>query len=191
MRKKEKREVKKIVGLVLRYFLTIFFGFFIPLFYAIFGLATRFFLKLFLKDSLIVENLLIVKNLTIEIIPACIGGSAYYLLLALNLLTPMKIKKRILFIILSFLLFFSFNLFRLLFLIFLELKGIQTYFYHKALWYFGSTIFVFFTWFICIKIFKIKEIPVVTDFFVLKRIIQTKQLNLQPLFLPSLPSSLP
>jgi len=174
--KKEKKE-KKIFGILLRYFVLILFGFFIKIFYSVFTPSTIFFLKktisifsyVLVKDNIF---LIITKNkfLEIEIIPACIAGSAYYLLLALNLLTPMKTKKRFLFIFVSFLLFFSFNLLRLFLLISLELKGIETFFYHKLLWYLGSTMFVFFIWLINIKIFKIREIPFVNDFMYLKKL---------------------
>jgi len=169
MKKKEK-ETNKFIDIIARYSIIILFGFFISFFYTIFTPLTMFMLKLLLRDVVISGNVIHKNYFIIEIIPACIGGSAYYLLLALNLLTPMKIKKRIAFIFLSFFLFFLFNILRLFLLISLEINGIKTYFYHQFLWYIGSTVFVFLVWIVCIRIFKVKEIPFVSDFLYLKKL---------------------
>ncbi|MEM1577742.1 MAG: pacearchaeosortase [Candidatus Pacearchaeota archaeon] len=148
----------------LRYIILIIFGIFIDIFY-IFTFPTIFLLKFSLSKffSLTFINNYIIGPKIIEIIPACIGGSAYYLLLILNLSTPMKFKKRILSLFFLFFLFFIFNFSRLFLLIFLEFNGINTNFYHKFFWYFGSTVFVFLIWILNIKLFKIEEIPVVSD----------------------------
>lgn len=145
----------------------IIFGFFISIFYYIFTPFTIFLLvnilKFFFNPIFAYKNYIIFKNTIIEIIPACIGGSAYYLLLILNLSTSMKLKNRALSIIFSFSLFFIFNIFRLFFLIFLEFNSVNTAFFHRFFWYIGSTFFVFLIWLLNIKLFKIEEIPVISD----------------------------
>jgi exosortase/archaeosortase family protein len=163
-KKKEKAGKKLLLGLALRYSLAILLGFFIFAFYSIFTPVTMFLLKLFMKDASISGNLICKNGITIEIIGACVGGSAYYLLLVLNLLTPnIKARKRVLMFLFGAALFFIFNFIRLFLLLTLAFKGIDVYFYHKALWYIGSTAFVFLIWLLCIWIFKIKEIPFVSD----------------------------
>ena len=176
------KEKVDIADLVLRYCLAIFSGFFIFVFYAIFTPLTMFFLKLLTinPEITITNNMVFYKNFSIEIIAACIGGSAYYLLLVLNLLTPkMKFKKRILVFLFSACLFFVLNFVRLICLILLTFSGIDVYFYHKMFWYAGSTIFVFFIWVLCIKIFKIKEIPFISDMYFLLNLMKPKKLKIK------------
>src|SRR3989338_1401040 len=115
--------------------------------YPVFGLF-----KIFFKEVLLVGDTFQISNeFFIEIIPACIAGSAYYLLFILNLSIPkIKIKKRVKMI---------------LSLIFVYLPENQNLFNitHKLFWYLGTTIFVVLIWFIEVKAFKIKEIPVYSD----------------------------
>ena len=106
----------------------------------------------------------IVRNVIVELIPACVGVAGYYLLLILNLTTPMGVKKRIK--SLAFLLggFFIFNIMRIIIFTFIFLQGY--YFFdaaHEFTWYLGSTIFVVVLWFVNVWIFKIKKIPFVDD----------------------------
>jgi len=160
------KKTKYFVDLSIRYLLLIIFGLMLQVFYLVFTPLTLILLEktLSLFFEIYLAGNTIYSSKTIQIIPACIGGSAYYLLLILNLTTPkIKLKKRILSILFMFILFFIFNFLRLFFLISLELNGFNTYFYHKILWYFGSTIFVFLIWILNIKVFKVKEIPVVSD----------------------------
>ncbi|MCM8804932.1 MAG: pacearchaeosortase [Candidatus Omnitrophica bacterium] len=164
---KERLLKERLFFLCIRYFVAIVVGIFIQIFYIIFTPLTLFSLKKILSlffEIYVYENFIIHYSFTIAIIPACIGGSAYYLLFVLNFLTPnIKAKKRIFVLFFSFLLFFLFNLFRLIFLISLELSGIKTYFYHKLFWYLGSTLAVFLIWICTIKIFKISSIPFYSD----------------------------
>lgn len=98
------------------------------------------------------------------IIPACIAGSAYYLLLILNMATPMSLKKRLLCLVYVFTLFLILNIARITLFGTLLSKGYQYFdITHLAVWYFGSTILVAFIWFSAIFLFKIKEAPVFTD----------------------------
>lgn len=123
-------------------------------------------------DVKLVGAQLIVGNYIIEIIEACIAGSAYYLLLILNLSTPIKLKKRIYSILFSFSILLLLNILRIIILsiMFIQNSGIFN-FTHKFFWYGLSTVFVVGIWFLTIYIYKIKEIPIYSDFLVFKKII--------------------
>jgi len=102
---------------------------------------------------------------TIEIVGACVAGSAFYLLTILNLSTPnIKLKKRIYMLLISYLIFLIINILRIVLLSFLLYTG-SPYFdvTHKILWYSLSTIFVLVIWFSEVKYFNIKSIPAYSD----------------------------
>jgi len=132
-----------------------------------------FIFNLFLEVSLLGNILLIENNLPIEFIRACIAGSAYYLLLILNLATPgIDLKKRIKMIFFSFAALLFVNLFRIILLIFIFFSGFSFFeLTHEVFWYSMSVIFVIIIWFAEIKIFKIKKIPFYSDLkFLYKKI---------------------
>lgn len=129
-----------------------------------------FLLKIFVKVILVSNSgnpnyILILGDKTlIEIVPACIAGSAYLLLLILNLTVPMEKKKRIYSIILSVLILLALNILRITLLSLLYHYNMPFVdFTHKFFWYGLSTVFVVGLWFLVVKIFKIKEIPVYSD----------------------------
>lgn len=174
--KKEKKKVKNIKNshndiffIPVRYLILFFLMFSLPLIYKIFTPLTIYpvvwLLKLFYETSLSGNFIIINLKTVIEIIPACIAGSAYLLLLILNLTVSMKFLKRIYSILLSFLLLLILNILRI-FLLSILYHNNFTYFdiTHKFFWYFLSTVFVIGIWFFIVKIFSIKEIPVYTDF---------------------------
>ena len=106
-----------------------------------------------------------INNHAISIVPACIAGAAYYFLLIINLATPMDIKTRVKSIIFMFLLFLLLNIIRIIVFSALFIGGFELFdIAHKLTWYFGSTILVVAIWFLAVYIFKIKSIPVYTDF---------------------------
>jgi len=108
-------------------------------------------------------NIIIFREIMVEIIPACVAGSAYYLLFVLVLSTPnIKIGKRLLMILFSFSSFFILNILRLVFLIFI-VQSLYFEFIHLFFWYILSTLFVAGIWLYSLKIFKIKDIPVYSD----------------------------
>jgi exosortase/archaeosortase family protein len=117
------------------------------------------------------------NNYYASIIPACIAASAYYLLLILNLTTPMSLKKRFKVIIFTFSIFLTFNILR----IFLFAKIFVSSHYelfnlaHTAFWYFGSTILIVLIWFGSVTIFKIRDIPIYTDVKYLLNQIRSKK----------------
>ncbi|MEK6914191.1 MAG: pacearchaeosortase [Nanoarchaeota archaeon] len=118
------------------------------------------------------RNLIIINYKTyISIIDACIAGSAYLLLLILNLTTPMKENIRIKSFIFSWILLFILNILRIIILSILYHEDFRyVNFTHAFFWYGLSTIFVILIWFLTIKIFNIKSIPIYNDFFYLKNI---------------------
>jgi len=121
-------------------------------------------LKLFDNSVILSDNLILLDGFYAEIISACIAGSAYYLLLVLNLTTLMKIKKRLLSLSLSITIFYLINVFRIIFFIFLfENSAALFNLTHKIAWYAGSTIFLVLIWFLTVYIFKINQMPVYSD----------------------------
>ncbi len=111
------------------------------------------------------EIILVANTFQIKLINPCIAGSAYYLLLILNLSTPqIKFNKRLMLLLTSFLALFILNLFRIYFLGILFFENF--YFFdlaHKFFWYFLSVFFVIGIWFSQVKIFKIKQVPFYSD----------------------------
>lgn len=108
----------------------------------------------------------------IEIVPACIAGAAYILILILNLSVPMKIKNRITALLSSFIILLIFNILRI-FAFSLLYHNLVPYIdlTHRIFWYIISTIFIIGIWFLMVKLYKIKEIPFYSDIkFMLKEI---------------------
>jgi exosortase/archaeosortase family protein len=110
------------------------------------------------------NNILVLDSIAIDLIPACLALSAYLLFIILNLLTPLKLSKRIKSLSFSLLVLLFFNILRIIFLTYL-LTINSPYFtiIHKIIWYFLSTLFVILLWFLSCYLFKIKEIPLYTD----------------------------
>lgn len=121
-------------------------------------------LKFFYSSITLENNTFVLGDYIINIIPACIAGAAYYLLIILNLATPMQAKNRtksLVFILLSFLVL---NITRLLFFSALFFAGYRYFdIAHKIVWFLGSTLLVVIIWFVNITLFKIKAIPAYTD----------------------------
>ncbi len=107
-------------------------------------------------------------TLLFSLIPACIGGSAYYLLTILNLTTPMSFKQRLkslLFLIGSFLVL---NMIRILLFVMLFSEAVPfTSTLHMMTWYFVSIILVVGLWFYNVSLFKIISLPIISDFSIL------------------------
>ncbi len=161
---------KQTYYLIVRYIILLFLGLFFSIFYLIFTPLTiypsYFILSLFYPSiKLLSNNILSFGVIQAKLIPACIAGAAYYLLLILNLTTSMKTKirmKSLLFILLTFLIL---NILRIVIFSALFVNGYRYFdFTHLFFWYFGSTIFIVFIWFLNVRIFKIKSIPVYSDF---------------------------
>lgn len=176
--------MNKYQDIFLRYILIILVA--LPnlyLFYLIFTPLTLyplyFIFNLFIETSL-ENNILFINGFSIEIIKACVAGSAYYLLFVLNMSIPnIKLKKRAQMILYSFLLLLFFNILRIVILSFILFSG-SSYFEvtHRFFWYFMSTVLVILIWFTEVKIFKIKDIPIYSDLsFLFKKSLLKKQKN--------------
>jgi len=166
-----KKESKRFLDIVIRYLLLVLVA--IPnlwIFYFIFTPLTLypvyFLLNLFFEVSLMPINILLVERLfSINLIPACIAGSAYYLLLILSLsLSKINLNKRLKLIGFCFLCLLSLNILRIFFLTILAVSGSLLFdFVHKFVWYLVSTLFVVMIWFVSVRFFKIKQIPFYED----------------------------
>ena len=163
-------------NIVVRYLILLALMFSLPLIYKIFTPLTIYPLTVLFKlvygEVALYKDIIVLNSqIFVKIIPACVAGSAYLLLLILNLSVPMNPKKRIYTIILSFLLLLVFNILRIFaFSIIYSTDPSLFYLTHKIFWYFVSTIFVVAVWFLIVKIFSINEIPIYTDikFFLIK-----------------------
>ncbi len=163
---------KEVYSLLIRYIILIILG--IPnlfIFYFVFTPLTVeptfFILSLIDPNAYILQdapNTIFFKGYFASIIPACVAGAAYYLLLILNLTTPMEIRKRMVSILFLFGSFLVINLARITVFALLLFKGFQYFdITHTATWYFGSTVMVILIWFSNVLIFRIKSIPIYTD----------------------------
>ena len=164
-----KKEEKIIINLSIRYILLLFIAFNLNYIYQIFTPLTlslsNFLINFFYSNSYILNSTSIsVNNSQITLIPACIAGSAYLFLIILNLSTKMSIKKRIGSLISILSSFLIVNSIRISFLAYLFDSG-KDYFNlsHEISWYLGSTLILLLIWFVNIKLFKIKDIPIFTD----------------------------
>ncbi len=161
---------KRVVDIFIRYLVMIVVA--IPglwIFYTIFTpltvYPTYFLLNLFFNASLSGNIITISNTFPIEIVKACVAGSAYYLLLILNLATPnIVFKKRLKIILESFLALLIINLLRIFFLSILYVSGSGLFdVTHKVFWYFANILFIVGIWFFMVKSFKLREIPFYSD----------------------------
>lgn len=164
---KSRKSIKPLF-LVIRYIILLGLMFTLPLIYTIFTpltvYSTGFLLKLFYQVSISKDIIIILPNILIQIIPACVAGSAYLLLLILNLTLPMKPKIRLYSLLFSIPALFIVNIFRIFVLSVLLAENSQFFdFTHKFFWYILSTIFVVGIWFLTAYLFKIKEMPIYSD----------------------------
>ncbi len=173
----EKR-AKTIYSVIARYVLLILVA--LPnlwLFYLLFTPLTIypvfFLLKIFYDVSLFQSNIILGNNV-IQIGEACIAGSAYYLLLILNMATPMHVKKRIFSLLFIFSAFLIINILRIFFFSLLFVYSFSLFsLTHLIFWYLLSAFIVFFIWIINAKIFRINAIPVYSDIEGIMGIIKT------------------
>ncbi|MEM2956045.1 MAG: pacearchaeosortase [Candidatus Pacearchaeota archaeon] len=155
--------------LIFRYTLMLFFGIFLNIFYLVFSPLTIYsvyiLLSIFYKTT-IIENIIIANNTEIEIINACVAGSAYFLLFILNFSTAkIKFKKRIFILLADCGIFLLINILRIFFLSVLLINN--SIFFNTAhfiLWYAVSILLVILIWIFTVKFAEIKEIPFISDF---------------------------
>ncbi len=169
------KQSKKIIELFIRYSIILLAG--LGNLYIIYKLLTpltvhtlNIILSIFTKTTLI-ENVIFISKIGIKIIPACVAGAAFYLLLILILSTSdIKLKTRIKALSTAFLMLFSLNIVRILILISL-INTPSFEMIHWIFWHLISTVFVIATWIGTVKIYKIKSIPVYSDIKYIKSLI--------------------
>lgn len=170
---------KRLTDIFVRYLIIVLVA--LPelwIFYFIFTPLTVYpvyFLLSFFFETSLSGNLISVYNyFPIEIVKACVAGSAYYLLFILNLSIPnLAIKKRLIILLESFLALLILNILRIFALGIMYVSGSPLFdVTHQIFWYFINVLFVVSIWFFMVKHFKIKGIPFYTDikfFFNLKK----------------------
>ncbi|MFH1823437.1 MAG: pacearchaeosortase [archaeon] len=164
---------EKIWGILLRYVLASLSILVLPVIYLIFRPLTSYplfgIIKIFYPATINSVTEIIIGSKIIEIIDPCIAGSAFLLLLILNLLISIKFEKRIGLLALSFGMLYLTNLIRLVILSFMFIQGSGAFeFVHTFFWFFISVILVAGIWILSAKIMKIKEIPFYSDMKYLK-----------------------
>ena len=161
---------KNIWGIIIRYLILVIvaipgFGYLYWLFSPLTTYPVGFLLSLIYNVQMSSGTILIGNLALIEIIGACIAGSAYYFIFILNLSVPnVNWKKRTWMVVFSFAVFLIINILRIFLLSIMFVSG-STFFdiTHKVFWYLGSTLFVILIWFLEVKLFKIKDIPFYSD----------------------------
>ncbi len=121
-----------------------------------------FVLSIFGRTAIIGEYIL-ARGTLIELIPACLASSAFYLLFIL-LMSIQEIKplKRVALVLSAFLTLFILNFLRIIILIiFIGSPSFEAL--HWTLWHIISTLFVVGIWFAIIKLEKIKSRPFYSD----------------------------
>lgn len=166
----------RIAGMFLRYFIALISSLgSLWIFYLIFTPLTLypsyFILSLFYSAAL-EHSTIIINGTLISLIDACIAGAAYFLLTALNLLTPgLSLKKRITVLLFEYACFLAANVMRIVVLSLLLLEHF-TYFTeaHIISWHVMSALFIVAVWVAAVKLFRIKAIPFYSDFMHLKKL---------------------
>jgi len=173
------KQSKKILGLFARYIAVLLIGLGnLYVVYKVLTPLTIYVLNAILSiftETVLKGNMIETYRFLIEIVPACVAGSAFYLLLLLIMLTAdIKPEVRTKAIISAFGMLFALNMLRILILV----PIVTTPYFETAHWIFWhliSTIFVVGVWFIIIKLYKIKAIPIYSDFKYLKSLIKFKK----------------
>ena len=142
--------MKKIIPIILRYLAIVILSLnSLYLFYLIFTPLTvypvHFILSIFYSASL-EKSTIIINGIMINLIDACIAGSAYFLLFLLNFSTP-KIKKRFFVLFACFSAFLVINILRIVVLSALFLSDFSYFMQaHLLSWYLLTALFVILIW---------------------------------------------
>jgi exosortase/archaeosortase family protein len=160
-------EKRELFGLLVRYAFLLVLGVFIWLIYSIVTPITIHLSYLLINlffDSSIVGNVILAEGIKFIIISPCVAGAAYYLILILNLSTPMPASKRAKSLAFALIGFLILNSIRILAFVALAINQFQYFdLAHKWTWYIGSTILIVLIWFLSAWIFNIESIPFYSD----------------------------
>ncbi|MEK6816353.1 MAG: pacearchaeosortase [Nanoarchaeota archaeon] len=163
--------MKYYKDLALRMALAIALGTFYNAYYVVFKPLTLSLSYLFLKmmdgSAILLDGKIVTATHTLTFIDACVAAAAY-LLLSMLILTTKDIawKNRLKMFMYGSLLILIFNVARIeiLFLALFRLDYSTYSALHLFIWKFLSTIYVFCVWVLLIRMFKVKTIPVYSDF---------------------------
>jgi len=175
------KQSKKITGLFARYLAILLIG--LGNLYVIYKVLTpltihilNIILSIFTNTTIYGSIIHLQKmGIAVEIVSACVAGSAFYLLFLLIMSTAgIKPETRTKAIITAFAMLFALNILRILALIPIVTT---TYFetIHWISWHLISIIFVVAIWFSVVKIYKIKKIPIYSDIKYIKSLIKKKK----------------
>lgn len=164
----------KVKDLMIRYGLMIILALLIPFYQLVLLPLTIYPVHLMLSmfyDITLIESSLFTEHVRIDIITACIGVAAVFLLMLLNLATPsIKLKKRFKLFLITLAAFLVFNWLRIFILSVLFIEGAILFNQlHIFSWYVVSTLAVALIWIITTKYFNIKDIPLLSDIEYLRK----------------------
>jgi len=160
----------KNLDLPIRYVLAVLVGVFYQVFYWIFSpwtLHSTYWILNLVYDVVLEGNLITFDSVTFALIPACTAATAYLLLTMLILVTRgIKLLTRIKIWIYGCLLILVFNTLRIFLLIWIYVTFGQNYFdaLHLVFWHVISTVVVVLIWIGLTKKYKVKGIPIYSDF---------------------------
>ncbi len=113
------------------------------------------------------SHTLLVNNQSLGFVPACVATSAYYLLALLVLLTKdVRLKTRFYLLFSGAFLVFLMNVVRIDILLYVLIEFGENWFdkVHILFWHFVSSVYVAAVWIFLAYRFKIRSIPVYSDF---------------------------
>lgn len=174
--------MNKLSDLIIRYAILLILGlnglFIIYFLISPITIYLSFFALNIISNATLSGNSIFFRGIQINLIPACIAGSAYYLLLILNLTTPMDKKTRTKSLLFIIGLFFILNILRIIvFSILFSNKYSYFDFAHESTWYIGSTILIMVIWFANVRIFKINHIPIYSDMRLIYKESESKKIK--------------
>ncbi len=170
------KESSRILFLASRYLILVVLGLNLWLFYYLLTPITVYssfyLIKLFTQASLSGTTITI-SSFSIKLVSACIAGSAFYLLLILNLTCKMKPLVRIKSLVFSLALLLIINILRIVIFSLLFISSFSLFnTLHLLVWYFLSAVIVVLIWLLTVKLFRIKEIPVYSDLKFLYKLVR-------------------
>lgn len=163
-----KGETRELLDLVVRYLIIFLVGLGdLYIFYVILKPLTLngvgLVLGVFYDVVLLVDGF-IVGGVIFNLVSACVGGAAFYLLFILIMsCRDIGVAKRLRIVLFAFLLLYVFNVLRIVFMVGIY-GGLYFDLIHWVIWYFVSTLFVVIIWFLVVWLFKVKSIPAYSDF---------------------------
>lgn len=156
-------------------------GIFYNVYYVIFKPLTLNFSFIFLKmidnSAMLIGNKIITASHSLTFIDACVAAAAYLLLTMLILTTEgLTWKKRAVMFAYGCLMILLFNILRIELLFFILFRfDYSTYItLHLFIWKFLSTIYVFGVWMLLIRWFKVKTVPIYSDFMHILNLVKKK-----------------